>query len=25
VILRQVAHNGPMRASAIADYLHSDP
>ena len=25
VILRQVANNGPMRASAIADYLHSDP
>ncbi len=25
VILRQLAHNGPMRASAIADYLHSDP
>ena len=25
LILRQVAHNGPMRASAIADYLQSDP
>ena len=25
VILRQIAHNGPMRASAIADCLHSDP
>jgi DNA-binding MarR family transcriptional regulator len=25
VILRQIANNGPMRASAIADYLHSDP
>ncbi len=25
VILRQIANNGPMRASAIADCLHSDP
>jgi DNA-binding MarR family transcriptional regulator len=25
LILRQLAHNGPMRASAIADCLQSDP